>query len=134
MDKFIGSQDVSESNLAALRADLAVARRMMGDSPPLLVTEALYARLVDFDGARALRSLELAATMNPNSSEVFLYLARSLSSAGRVGKRLLTTSARRSSIRAIRRSPATGPRISRWRDGWRKPCAGRANSKRVIPA
>ena len=84
MYKFTGSQDVSESNLAGVRADLAVARRMMGDSPPLVVTEALYAQLVDFDGARALRSLEVAATRNPNSSEVFHYLARSLSSAGRV--------------------------------------------------
>jgi TolB-like protein/DNA-binding winged helix-turn-helix (wHTH) protein len=88
MDKFTGSQDVSESNLAALRSDLAAARRMMGDAPPLLVTEALYARLVDFDSARALRSLGTAATMNPNSSEVFLYLARSLSSTGRVDEAL----------------------------------------------
>jgi TolB-like protein len=55
MYKFTGSQDVSESNLAAVRADLGSARKMMGDSPPLLVTEALYAHLVDFDGAAALR-------------------------------------------------------------------------------
>ena len=56
----------------------------MGDSPPLLVTEAAYARLVEFDGAKALRLLETAEAMNPNSSEVCLYLARTLSGAGRV--------------------------------------------------
>jgi tetratricopeptide (TPR) repeat protein len=84
MYKFTGSQDVSESNLAAVRTDLGIARKVMGDSPPLLVTEALYAHLVDFDGAAALRLLETAATMNPNSSEVFHQLARSLSSTARV--------------------------------------------------
>ncbi|HEU4780884.1 MAG TPA: winged helix-turn-helix domain-containing protein [Steroidobacteraceae bacterium] len=83
MARFIGSLDVSEANLAVLRADLAVARGVMGDTPPLLVTEAAYAQLVDFDRAKAGRLLETAERMNPHSSEVSLYLARFLSFAGR---------------------------------------------------
>jgi TolB-like protein/DNA-binding winged helix-turn-helix (wHTH) protein len=83
LSRFIGSQDVSEASLAALREDLASARARMGDSPPLLVTEAAYAHLVDFDSARALRLLDSARAMNPNGSEVLLYLARILSFTGR---------------------------------------------------
>jgi tetratricopeptide (TPR) repeat protein len=81
--RFISSQDLSEAGLEALRADLGAARGMMGDSAPLLVTEAEYARLVDFDNAKALRLLESAQAMNPNGSEVFLYLARTLACTGR---------------------------------------------------
>ena len=84
MHRFLASQDVSEENRAALRADLAAARKVMGDSPPLLVTESAYARQVELDGAEALRLLGTAEAMNPNSSEVSLYLARTLSGAGRV--------------------------------------------------
>ena len=73
---FIGSRDVSEAHLAALRTDLATARRMIGDSAPLLVTEASYAHLVEFDSVKALRLLENAQAMNPNGSEVHLFVAR----------------------------------------------------------
>jgi tetratricopeptide (TPR) repeat protein len=86
MSLFTSSQDVSEKNLAALRTDLANARRMMGDAPPLLVTEAEYARQVDFDASRALRLLVTAGALNPNSSEVCLYMARALGSVGREGE------------------------------------------------
>jgi tetratricopeptide (TPR) repeat protein len=82
MSRFISSQDVSEAHLAALRADLAAARRMMGDSPPLLVTESQYAQLVEFEADRALRLLKRAQSMNPHSSEVCHYLARALGTAG----------------------------------------------------
>jgi tetratricopeptide (TPR) repeat protein len=83
MSRFISSQDVSETNLAPLRADLAAARRMMGDSPPLLVTESQYAQLVELEGDKALRLLSRAQSMNPHSSEVCHYLARALGTAGR---------------------------------------------------
>ena len=73
---FIGSRDVSEAHLAALRTDLATARSMIGDSAPLLVTEASYAHLVEFDSVKALRLLENAQAMNPNGSEVHLFVAR----------------------------------------------------------
>lgn len=83
MARFVGSHDVTEPNLAALRADLAAARGMMGDTPPLLVTEAAYARLVEFDRAKAGRLLEVAERMNPYGSEVALNLARFLAFEGR---------------------------------------------------
>jgi TolB-like protein/DNA-binding winged helix-turn-helix (wHTH) protein/Tfp pilus assembly protein PilF len=88
MSRFTSSQDVSEQNLVALRADLAAARKVMGDSPPLLVTEAAYAYLVEFDGPGALRLLATAEAMNPHSSEVSLYVARALSTSGRVEEAL----------------------------------------------
>lgn len=81
MSMFTSSQDVSETNLAALRADLAAARRLMGDAPPLLVSEASYAMLVDFDTAKALRALRAAEKVNPRAPEVCLGLARTLSHA-----------------------------------------------------
>jgi TolB-like protein/DNA-binding winged helix-turn-helix (wHTH) protein len=83
MARFTSSQDVSEANLAALRADLAAARRMMGDSPPVLVTESQYAQQVEFKSDEALRLLARAQAMNPHSSEVCHYLARALGTAGR---------------------------------------------------
>lgn len=83
MSRFVSSQDVSEAHLAALRADLAAARRMMGDSPPLLVTESQYAQLVEFEADRALRLLTRAQSIHPYSSEVCHYLARALGTAGR---------------------------------------------------
>jgi TolB-like protein/DNA-binding winged helix-turn-helix (wHTH) protein/Flp pilus assembly protein TadD len=83
MASFTSSQDVSEASLAALRADLAAARRMMGDAPPLLVTESQYAQLVDFESDKALRLLARAQVINPHSSEVCHYLARALGTAGR---------------------------------------------------
>jgi tetratricopeptide (TPR) repeat protein len=83
MASFTSSQDVSEASLAALRADLATVRRMMGDSPPLLVTESQYAQLVEFKSDEALRLLARAQAMNPHSSEVSHYLARTLGTAGR---------------------------------------------------
>jgi tetratricopeptide (TPR) repeat protein len=88
MSRFMSSQDVSEAHLAALRADLAVARRMMGDAPPLLVTESQYAYLVELDSANALRLLTRAQGINPHSSEVCLYLARALATAGRLDEAL----------------------------------------------
>jgi TolB-like protein/DNA-binding winged helix-turn-helix (wHTH) protein len=81
--RFINSQDVSEANLAALRSDLGTARGMTGDTAPLLVTEAAYAHLVDFDSAKALRLLETASAMNPNGAEVCLHLGRILGFTGR---------------------------------------------------
>lgn len=81
MNMFISSQDVSETNLAALRVDLAAARRLMGDAPPLLVSEATYALLVDFDTSKALRLLRAAEQINPRAPEVCLGLARTLSHA-----------------------------------------------------
>jgi TolB-like protein/DNA-binding winged helix-turn-helix (wHTH) protein/Flp pilus assembly protein TadD len=83
MASFTSSQDVSEPSLAALRADLAAARRMMGDSPPLLVTESQYAQQVEFRNDEALKLLARAQAMNPHSSEVCHYLARALGTAGR---------------------------------------------------
>ncbi|HET9474920.1 MAG TPA: hypothetical protein VFO82_13565 [Steroidobacteraceae bacterium] len=83
MAMFVSSHDVTEPHLAALRADLAAARGMMGDTPPLLVTEAAYARLVEFDRAKAGRLLEVAERMNPYGSEVALNLARFLAVEGR---------------------------------------------------
>jgi TolB-like protein/DNA-binding winged helix-turn-helix (wHTH) protein/Flp pilus assembly protein TadD len=83
MASFSSSQDVSEASLAALRADLAAARRMMGDSPPLLVTESQYAQQVEFRNDEALKLLARAQAMNPHSSEVCHYLARALGTAGR---------------------------------------------------
>ena len=80
MSKFVSSQDVSEANLQDLRADLVAARKLMGDSPPLLISEAEYAVLVDLDANKALRLLGVANAMNPNSSEVALAMARNLSS------------------------------------------------------
>jgi tetratricopeptide (TPR) repeat protein len=88
MNKFISSWDVSEANLSALRTDLETARNMMGDAPPLLVTEAQYALLVDFDTAKALRLLRTAQAMNPHSSEVCLNLARILSHGDNVEESL----------------------------------------------
>ena len=81
MSMFTSSQDVSQANLAALRADLAAARRLMGDAPPLLVSEASYASLVEFDTAKALRVLRAAEQVNPRAPEVCLGLARTLSHA-----------------------------------------------------
>lgn len=78
MSMFTSSQDVGEANLAALRADLAAARRLMGDAPPLLVSEASYALLVEFDTAKALRLLRAAEQVNPRAPEVCLGLARTL--------------------------------------------------------
>jgi TolB-like protein/DNA-binding winged helix-turn-helix (wHTH) protein len=84
MIRFSSSQDVSEANLAGLREDLAAARRMMGDSPPLLVTESQYAQQVDFESDKALKLLVRAQAVNPHSSEVCHYLARALGTAGRL--------------------------------------------------
>jgi len=81
MNMFISSQDVSEANLTALRIDLAAARRLMGDAPPLLVSEATYASLVEFDTPKALRMLRAAEQINPRAPEVCLGLARTLSQA-----------------------------------------------------
>jgi TolB-like protein/DNA-binding winged helix-turn-helix (wHTH) protein len=81
MNMFISSQNVSEANLVALRADLAAARRLMGDAPPLLVSEATYAGLVEFDTAKALRALRAAEQVNPRAPEVCHGLARALSQA-----------------------------------------------------
>jgi TolB-like protein/DNA-binding winged helix-turn-helix (wHTH) protein len=81
--RFVNSQDVSEENLAALRSDLGGARGMIGDTAPLLVTEAAYSHMVDFDSVKALRLLDSARAMNPNGAEVSLYLARILGLTGR---------------------------------------------------
>jgi TolB-like protein/DNA-binding winged helix-turn-helix (wHTH) protein len=83
LSRFTSSQDTSETNLRALGDDLSAARKLMGDAPPLLVTEAQYAALVDFDSARALTLLNTARALNPNSSEVALTLGRQLSSIGK---------------------------------------------------
>ena len=81
MNMFTSSQDVSQANLDALHADLAAARRLMGDAPPLLVSEASYASLVEFDTPKALRLLRAAEQVNPRAPEVCLGLARALSHA-----------------------------------------------------
>jgi TolB-like protein/DNA-binding winged helix-turn-helix (wHTH) protein len=81
--RFTNSQDVSEENLGALRADLGTARGLTSDTAPLLVTEAAYAHLVDFDSAKALRLLETARAMNPHGAEVCHYLGRILGSTGK---------------------------------------------------
>jgi TolB-like protein len=88
MSMFTSSQDVSQTNLAALRTDLAAARRLMGDAPPLLVSEASYAQLVDFDPAKALRVLRAAEQINPRAPEVCLGLARALSHADTLAEAL----------------------------------------------
>ena len=46
----------------------------MGDSPPLLGSEAQYAALIDFDSEKALTLLSTAQGLHPNSSEVYLFL------------------------------------------------------------
>ena len=83
LSRFTSSQDTSETNLRALSDDLSAARKLMGDAPPLLVTEAQYAALVDFDSAKALTLLNTAHALNPNSSEVAQVLGRQLSSIGK---------------------------------------------------
>jgi TolB-like protein/DNA-binding winged helix-turn-helix (wHTH) protein len=83
LSRFTSSQDTSETNLRALSDDLSAARRLMGDAPPLLVTEAQYAALVDFNSAKALTLLNAARALNPNSSEVAQVLGRQLSSVGK---------------------------------------------------
>jgi hypothetical protein len=76
------------ANLRALQADLATARELMGDSPPLLGSEAQYAALVDFDSEKALTLLSTARALHPNSSEVYLFLGRQLSSTGKSAEAL----------------------------------------------
>jgi len=88
MSRFLSSQDVSETNLRGLRTDLTAARKLIGDSPPVLASEAQFAQQVDFDTARALRLLRAAQAVNPNSSEICSLLAQHLGSAGRLRESL----------------------------------------------
>jgi TolB-like protein/DNA-binding winged helix-turn-helix (wHTH) protein len=88
MSRFLSSQDVSETNLRGLRADLTTARKLIGDSPPVLASDAQFAQQIDFDTGRAMRLLRAAQAVNPNSSEICRLLAQHLSSAGRVQESL----------------------------------------------
>jgi TolB-like protein/DNA-binding winged helix-turn-helix (wHTH) protein len=78
--KFMSSQDTSEANRAALRADLAKVRNLTGEAPPLLISEAEYAQLIEMNPDQALRLLRRGEELNPNSSEVFHVVAQTLAS------------------------------------------------------
>lgn len=108
LSKFTTSQDTSESNVTAIRDDLAAARRIMGDAPPLLFSEALYASLVDLDPDRALTLLNRAQAIHPNSSELCLAFARQLGSTGQPTEALVYFK------RAAELDPANPVVISDW--------------------
>ena len=134
MDKFTGSQDVSESNLAAAARR---SRRRPQDDGRLAAVAGDGSRLCAARRFRRRKGAAIVGTAATSESEQLGGL--SLSGALTEQRR-----PRRGSASHYQRAAELDPgnptiagdwaRISRWRDMWRKPFAGRANSKRVIPA
>jgi TolB-like protein/DNA-binding winged helix-turn-helix (wHTH) protein len=82
--KFVSGLDVSEANVASARADLAMARKLAGDAPHVLVREATLAVLVDRDVDKALELIARAEASAPLTADYLMSKANFLRYAGQL--------------------------------------------------
>ncbi|MET0378767.1 MAG: winged helix-turn-helix domain-containing protein [Spongiibacteraceae bacterium] len=86
--KFIGSYEVSESTLQAMRRDFETVRQLVGDQPQLLALESQFALFVDWDRDKALRLIEMPQVVTSKDSAVLELRAVVLANSGRIEEAL----------------------------------------------
>jgi TolB-like protein len=85
---YISGWDVSDANLDEARADLAVARRLAGDAPHVLVREATFVALIDDDIKGSLEKFARAEAVGPLTADFLMSKANFLRLAGRIDEAL----------------------------------------------
>jgi TolB-like protein/DNA-binding winged helix-turn-helix (wHTH) protein len=86
--RFVSHADGTEANVAAARADIALAQRYAGGTPHVLVRAAGLAFLVDRDLPRALGLIEAAEQVGPLDAGLLLTKGNFLMFAGRLDESL----------------------------------------------
>jgi tetratricopeptide (TPR) repeat protein len=86
--KFITGLDTTDENIAGARADLAVAQRLAGHTPHVLVRSAIVAYFLDGDMKRALELFAAAEKAGPLDADHTMTKANFLGYAGRLDEAL----------------------------------------------
>ena len=86
--KFIGSYEISESTLQAMRRDFETVRQLVGDQPRLLAFESQFALFVDWDRDKALRLIEMPQVVASKDPAVLELRAGVLANTGRIEEAL----------------------------------------------
>ena len=86
--RYIRSDDLTENNLQAARADLDTARRLVGDAPLVLRAQAIYALNVEWDVNQVRALIERPAMVMSRNSEVQQYRAGAFANLGQLSKSL----------------------------------------------
>jgi TolB-like protein len=105
---FVGGLDMTDENIAGARADLAIAQRLAGDTPHVLVRSAIVAYFLDGDMTRALELFAAAEKAGPLDADHIMTKANFLGFAGRVEEAVAAHA------EAARLDPAN-PAIARFR-------------------
>lgn len=86
--KFIGSYEISEATLQAMRKDFETVRQLVGDQPRLLALESQFALFVDWDRDKALRLIEMPQVVASKDSAVLELRAVVLANTGQIDEAL----------------------------------------------
>jgi TolB-like protein/DNA-binding winged helix-turn-helix (wHTH) protein len=86
--KFVGSYEISEATLQAMRRDFETVRELVGDQPQLLAFESQFALFVDWDRDKALRLIEMPQVVASKDSAVLELRAVVLANTGRIEEAL----------------------------------------------
>jgi TolB-like protein/DNA-binding winged helix-turn-helix (wHTH) protein len=86
--KFVGSYEINESTLQAMRRDFETVRQLVGDQPQLLASESQFSLFVDWDRDKALRLIEMPQVVASKDSAVLELRAVVLANTGRIEEAL----------------------------------------------